>query len=125
SFQRHTTPPAWSSRPETGFIFTSTTPSASAASFTHHGNVPRPDCFRTLGALGAVASRSTDQRGAPVPVTPAFQPSGSAPAADESKLTTLRRAAAMLAVSMDPPGAKPLRRLDGTPSWEAGEAFDS
>ena len=60
--------------------FTSTKPSASAVPcFTHQGKAPLPDCFRTLGALGAPASASTAQRGAPPPVLPHTHPAGTAP----------------------------------------------
>src|SRR5262250_3416577 len=56
-------PPAWSSLPATGLNLTSTYPSFSETSFfTHHGNVPSPDCLSTFGLLGAVAS-------APLPIS--------------------------------------------------------
>jgi hypothetical protein len=40
-----------------------------------------------LGLLGALASASTNQRGAPPPVLPHTQPAGMAPAGSASKLT--------------------------------------
>src|SRR5262245_24918728 len=87
----------------------------------HHGNVPAPDCLRTLGALGAVASAATAQRGEPLPVTPAAQPGGSSPGVMESKLTKpATRRAAERTVSMDPPIEESSQRLDGTPSWDTG-----
>src|SRR5581483_2997527 len=90
SFQRQTTPPAWSCVPERGRNFTSTKPSATEASArTHQGKVPEPDCLSTLGALGAAGSGSTLQRGAPRPVTPWVQPGGSACAGAVSKLKLL------------------------------------
>src|SRR5262245_822352 len=81
-------PPAWSSLPATGLNFTSTYPSFSETSFfTHHGNVPLPDCLSTFGLLGAVASVSTVHFGVPLPVLPANQPAGSSPAFVSSKFT--------------------------------------
>jgi hypothetical protein len=64
--KRHTTPPAWSSRPEIGFSFTSTKPSASAVPFfTHQGNVPEP-VWRNSPAV-------TSQRGIALAGEPQFQ----------------------------------------------------
>src|SRR5688572_19621985 len=69
-----------------GLNFTSTCPSASAVFLhTHQGNAPAPLCCSTCGALGAVGSASTDQRGAPFPVTPHSQPGGSDARAAVSK----------------------------------------
>src|SRR5215468_11161830 len=71
----------------------STKPSASDVALrTHHGNVPLPDCLRTLGALGAVGSFSTVQRGVPRPVTPQTQAGGVAPTFRSSKLMVSMRA---------------------------------
>src|SRR5687768_9635110 len=68
--------------------FTSTKPSASDTSFfTHQGNVPSPVCWSTCFGLGAVASSLTAQRGAPLPVTPDSQPSGSPPGRAASKFS--------------------------------------
>src|SRR5882762_418208 len=71
-----------------GLNFTSTKPSAREAFFlTHHGNVPRPVCCRTFFPLGAVGSAATAHLGLPEPVTPASQPSGSAPGLVLSKFS--------------------------------------
>src|SRR5206468_5145039 len=95
SFQRHTSPPAWSSPPEIGLNFTSTKPSVSdVALFTHHGKVPLPLCISTLDLLGAPGSAATAQRGLPRPVTPQVQPDGIEPTASLSKLTDCASAAA-------------------------------
>src|SRR5947209_5539466 len=80
-------PPAWSSLPESGLNFTCTKPSVRATFvLTHQGYVPAPDCFRTFDWLGAEGSASTDHRGAPLPVTPACQPSGRVPGLAVSKV---------------------------------------
>src|SRR5262245_43432256 len=77
-----------------GLNFTSTKPAASDVSFfTHQGNVPLPDCWRTWGALGAVGSAMTAHCGDPRPVTPAIQPAGNAPILSRSKSTVSAMAA--------------------------------
>src|SRR2546421_8667655 len=87
-------PPAWSSFPFSDLNLTSTKPSAMEVfSFTHQGNVPDPLCRRTFGALGAERSASTAQRGLPLPVTPHFQPAGTAPGLSWSKLSVWADAA--------------------------------
>src|SRR6185437_4381681 len=94
SFQRHTTPPAWSSRPESGLNRTSAKPfSTDVLRSTHQGKVPLPDCSSTFGLLGALASAFTAQRGVPLPVTPCSQPPGSAPGESPSKLIVSANAA--------------------------------
>src|SRR6266545_1891494 len=54
----------------------------------HTGYVAWPDCFNTLGLLGAVSSFSMVHFASPVPVLVAVQPAGAVPAAKLSKLTT-------------------------------------
>jgi len=100
SFQRQTTPPAWSSWPEIGLNFTSTKPSASAVPvFTHHGKVPLPSCSSTWPRLGAAGSAATVQRGLPRPVTPHVQPAGAAPTVSLSKCTPCAPADTAMAAS--------------------------
>jgi hypothetical protein len=54
--------------------------------------VAEPDCFKTFGWLGAVASVSTAQRGAPFPVASQTQPDGALPTLSISKLTVCENA---------------------------------
>src|SRR5690349_3735867 len=83
-----------------GLNLTSTKPSVTETLFlTHQGNVPCPDCFSTLGLLGAVGSASTAHFGAPRPVTPATQSAGRPPGFVLSKVSV--SAIAMVAVRSD------------------------
>src|SRR5439155_1900845 len=87
SLQRQITPPAWSSLPESGLNFTSTKPSWTLVfSLMQTGYVTSPDCFRTLGLLGAVASAATAHLASPLPFGVADQPGGGAPVLRSSKL---------------------------------------
>jgi hypothetical protein len=60
--------------------------------------VPLPDCFKTLGLLGADVSVSTFQTGEPFPVTPQLQSSGRVPGFTASNFSST--AEALVAVSI-------------------------
>src|SRR6266545_3924542 len=97
------TPPAWSAFPEIGLNFTSTKPSRRlVSSLRQTGYVARPDCFRTLGLLGALSSCSIVHFASPLPVLVAVQPVGGAPVFMLSKLTVSANAipAAVVIVSI-------------------------
>src|SRR5437016_14032128 len=69
-----------------GLNFTSTNPSLRlVSSLMQTGYVAWPDCLRTFGLLGAVASASTVHFGRPLPVIVKVQPWGGVPAAALSK----------------------------------------
>src|SRR6266699_3766344 len=88
------TPPAWSSLPEMGLNFTSTKPSLRlVSSLMQTGYVASPDCFRTLGLLGAESSATISHLASPLPVLVAVQPGGGAPVLRSSKLTVSASAA--------------------------------
>src|SRR5215472_10118949 len=74
---------------------TSTKPSLRlVSSLRQTGKVAWPDCFRTLGALGAVSSFSMVHFSWPVPVLVAVQPGSGAPVLRLSKFTVSANAMA-------------------------------
>src|SRR5213593_4531242 len=89
-----------------GLNLTSTAPSANAVPvLTHHGKLPEPDCFKTLGGLGAVGSCSTVHLADPLPVTPPLHPIGGAPTGSLSKLMV---SAIAVVTTLDASSDKPI-----------------
>src|SRR5438552_4439658 len=81
-----------------GLNFTSTKPSFRlVSSLIQTGYVAWPDCFKTFGWLGAVASFSTVHLASPVPVFVAVHPGGGAPTVRLSKLIASARTTATAA----------------------------